>query len=759
MKLNVKILLIGMNLFLTGISQAQQHDTIGRALEINSATITGTLPSIGDTVQLLVQLEANVTDSVRLHLGFPGGIAPPDQGSSETDRIINLAVEADSTYNLSIPMKMYSYGSSMLEIYATPKENYPDLENTAYASLDIEHSSALYRTLNNVHDSASVEITNHIGGPVSLSISGKVTYYDYRQGRIRGVYGVKVLLLFHRYAVTGTTTPCVAPTNLNFSHPVGGLIGGVGLTSPGTHYCVTDAEGNFSFNFASSFGNWNIFTDAVLLVSSNNDGCWLGEPVSTYIVRHPTGGSFTNFHTLRNTEGKCYATPNSNVFNLSNVEIRTSSKKGAILRYTQIANEFYGARPIGTSPDPIKVIYNTGRASGWNWFWRTNPPYVVAPYLEFDSPMPSIQIVAHEYGHYANWNSWGNTFSPAPGTFLEGWANFYSYAVQNYANANYDDYLYWKWNSEEWPFGNPRYGGYPINLDPNGYEIPHGFLWNVYDAYDDEGFKADGRDGLDNDDIGNPLLIFETEFPASPNNNIEGFKDALIAAVGGGEEGESIQDIYDFVYGGDTPDPMRPAQITELSGEVTGHNGLAPEITLTWEHRAYNSVFFQNPPTGVNIYQDDDNGGWTFVTMRSFPNVSKAFFTNTSLPSRYKVTSCNATGESFDAPVVTVPISKIATGSNSIVTPSYSLSASPNPFDHETKITLKLEAPAYGVIQVFDLLGREVDAKQFHELRSSSVDFNFKTESANQQYLCKVQIHFGDGTHREESFTIVSASR
>lgn len=756
MKHLVKTLLIGMVALIASITHAQ-HDTVGAAVEINSVNMTGILPSVGDTVQLLIQLRANVTDSVRLHIGFPGDIAPPDQGVSETERVINVAVESDSTYNYTIPMKIYAHGGSQLTIYAIPKTEWSNLQNVAYEELEIENSPTVYQILSNMHDSATVEIPSlHIGGPITLSFTGKVRYNDFHQKRSMGVYGVKVILLFHRHGVTGSTAACSYPLNLNYSHPIPGLIEGVGLTNPGVHSCKTDAEGNFSFSFTAGLGNWNVFTDAVLLVTNSNDGCELGAPVGTYTVVHPN----VTWKTFRVPTTKCFEAPNDDEFNLSNITIQVSPMRGAILRYSQIANDFYEERPLGTRPDPILVTYRTRKATGISQFIYYTTPVTI----DFDSPPPSIQITCHEYGHYANWTLWGNTFGDADGYFVEGFGNLYSYAVQNYANANYGDYLYWKWNSEEWPFYNNRYWGDnapPYSNSVLSYDIPHCFLWNVYDAYDDEGFKANGRDGLDNDDVGHPLLIFETDFPASPNNTMEGFKDALIAAVGGGEEGESIQDIYDFVYGDQSQslDPMRPAQITELSAFITGYQGNTTEIFMTWEHRAYGTIFFQNPPTGVKIYQDDDQGGWTYVTSSAFPSASKLFYGNSNLPQVYKATSYNATGESFDAPDVTAVVAKMASGDKPKSTPTYTLSASPNPFFNETKITLKLGAPAYGVIQVFDLLGREVDAKQFHELRPTSVDFDFKTESSNQPYHCKAQIHFEDGTLREESFTIIGASR
>lgn len=66
-------------------------------------------PLQGDTVQLHLDFQANVSGSVVLHLYFPSQIAPPDQGVGETDRDSIINVDSGSAYTYTFPMRLFNY--------------------------------------------------------------------------------------------------------------------------------------------------------------------------------------------------------------------------------------------------------------------------------------------------------------------------------------------------------------------------------------------------------------------------------------------------------------------------------------------------------------------------------------------------------------------------------------------------------------------------------------------------------------------------
>lgn len=74
--------------------------------------------------------------------------------------------------------------------------------------------------------------------------------------------------------------------------------------------------------------------------------------------------------------------------------------------------------------------------------------------------------------------------------FKEGFAEFYQFAVRNYAKATLgQESPWWDDNQEEASFASPRFRSirYHNDASVSGFSC---FLWNVYDKYNDAGFRA-----------------------------------------------------------------------------------------------------------------------------------------------------------------------------------------------------------------------------------------------------------------------------
>src|SRR5207237_1362426 len=107
-----------------------------------------------------------------------------------------------------------------------------------------------------------------------------------------------------------------------------------------------------------------------------------------------------------------------------------------------------------------------------------------------------------------NYLSWGY--------FLEGFAEFYQFAVRNFVNINHKDISTWtnsafSGNCEEGPFTNINslYGRYygVYSGDPH-IGTKTCFIWNMYDQYSDAGYRASRFKPNENDDLGFESAIF-----------------------------------------------------------------------------------------------------------------------------------------------------------------------------------------------------------------------------------------------------------
>ncbi len=539
-------------------------------------------------------------------------------------------------------------------------------------------------------------------GGVRFKFSGKVLYSNADEGNVmKGAYGVRVALLFHDPTVTGSPSPQwppLGPVNLNFSHPVPGCIGGFGLTTHGTHWCTADVDGNFSFDFyTNNIGMlWSHYTDFVLLVTTWNDACSLGNdsynPFSWWPCVATSHCNLLSSYTINGLcsaispaktfqEGSSFAQacPAANLID-SHGKITLNPVFGGTLRYMQLNWEFDHAR-LGLYPAQAPTVI-CPRGGSCNGGGKCD-----GPKINFTDNSITTHVVSHEYGHHLN-------YTIAPQTWLgrdyvEDFGELHQFAARNWMSKVYDEAINWNDdNREECTYSDVANTYYPIY----GYAS---FLWNVYDKYDDAPFRADRYAGRDNDDVGEPLKIFSTVATTLSSTQRE-FTNDLEQAVSPGwptlsDEATSIEAIYQFNMNSSHP-PMRPAQVKNLSGGYT--TNIEWEVSewvehfiasLSWDFQNYSSsASYENPPTEIHVYQKDWSGVYQLVqTLAGTATSTGAGYPGGDLVSMspdFKVTAYNASGESYGAQLITLPAYKIALGgSDNTRREPLSLSVFPNP--------------------------------------------------------------------------------
>ena len=515
---------------------------------------------------MLLRFHSMVTQPALLRLGYPGNIAPPDQ-DTDISRDSMITVDSGTQYTYYIPLKLFNYGGSLVSVILHGTS--PAVNNYGNSQLEIESSASNFGILNrgsNRNDTGSRITDGELGTNAHITLIGRVRYEDVDQERsihdptnaqiLKGVYGVKVVLLFHSIAnpAMGGSQSCPGgPLNLSFVHPIPGCTGGYGLTSPGVHYCKCDQDGNFSFDFYINDPTWANYANAELLVTTSNDAANLlsntGDEVSSYTITSSSSAPCNSWTTFREAYGKCIPCNMTNVIYQSGIDIRLNSPDGSILRNMEFAQEYDNLRPGVSAPQINTEIYPTGGAAGD--FYAYHIDLFLSNGGQIGSAFPD-----HEYGHYCNSLLNGNLNESTQDEFdmTEGFAQFHSEVVRWYASGTYGDYIDQTGDFEQWTFASPYPGSWGSYTGADKAAI---FLCNVYDKYDDLGFRSPDYNDSDNDDIGEPLGIFTVMAPSYSYSSISDFKTNL-ETLFSASENASIDDIYKFTIS-DRSTLMRPA--------------------------------------------------------------------------------------------------------------------------------------------------------------------------------------------------------
>ena len=656
------------------------------AVKITSLQVIGT-PTVGDTVQLSITYTGFLNANANLKLYFPGSFVPIDQMQGETIRTIPIVLSSGTNGNLTFQFKVLNDGNSMVAAFISLANTVPGYSQVDSWFLTVETLGSTYTIFDdrNPGSSTNVNIYPSYGAqpttqsqeamqplkgqrmimpqssqaspqPMSssstlpahtVSVTGKLAYLDphqYQTITVQGVYGVPVYLYFVNPSTGDWWNPIYTTGCNSIRHE---------------HYDIAGPDGSFSFSLSFN-ADLTGYTQLLVIPGRANDAVWLPEEQNGIQVWCSSG---TFFVLSDPAEGKkVTVTPSSSNINITGLNPQINPNDGAIFRNAELAREFVWQRYSQSLPFSIPLIFafRTTEPAGNAGDFVTS--FGNSPHLEFDNSWCDLTTVSHEFGHYVNYQMWNGyintnggctdlsgkqTSTTAGQIYKEGWAVFYSFCTRNYANSVYgDDIRYYDDNMEQGPYQNPRFSQIRYSQTNPDISAWACYLWNVYDGYADGNFKSSATYHGDNDDVsGKGLYTFETmrtqirDCPASYHLAFKSSIDNSLAA--------SVDNIYGFIVQ-NSPTPMRPAQVTNLSYQQIS----AQDVRLTWATQSYPSELEANLPAGYRIYYIQGTSKQLVGTVPYGTNTFDYF--NCDPLGQFSVTAYNGAGESYGAPTLTV---------------------------------------------------------------------------------------------------------
>ncbi len=403
------------------------------SVTINSMEIIGE-PTEGKMVELKIVYTAHVNGQARFILNCPGYVRPTNALSGvslmeetvtlvagqKTERHISLRVEQSGAslisagVILSPPLAGYARGDSrFLSIESTDK-SFRIYDDRAPGEPNVKRVVPHYGAddpLKGEGEPMGVNTT------YTVSITGKIEYHDDFFDVARGLYGNYVELTF-----CNTSDP--AGTQY---HPIPpGDCHGV----RNTHWDILDANGNYSFNFTftGNLGNRN----AILVkVARDNAACWM--PVQQNGIEQWCDNALTVWFSLGESVVHPIDPGNPNIV-VTDANQQVNWQDGAIFRDMMLAREFviqrYGGNcPFTTSPiETHRADISTAGLFSIAWSLERGFYW----YITIDPVWTEPSTITHEYGHYMNFNMWGQDvleWGLSNDNLIEGWGVFYSFAA------------------------------------------------------------------------------------------------------------------------------------------------------------------------------------------------------------------------------------------------------------------------------------------------------------------------------------------
>ena len=264
-----------------------------------------------------------------------------------------------------------------------------------------------------------------------------------------------------------------------------------------------------------------------------------------------------------------------------------------------------------------------------------------------------LTTVAHEYGHYVNHRMWNANslrfanLSTVESGLIEGWAQFYSFAVRNWANNMYaepleddDD------NMEEDPFKFTPYAGNPyISTIPDAPRAAS-YMWNVYDGPNSGDFHAPKYSGKDNDDVEvDPIRVFTImQNIDATEQTYADFHDDYISGLTLKQQ-SSITSIKNFTDD-PTGDAMRPITAKNMTSQQNSGT-----IDFDWENQSYGSSEDYRNDSGAyhELYVDNEDGLQSLSGQISYNGTSTTYsFGSSAFSGNYQIRTFNAAGEALN---------------------------------------------------------------------------------------------------------------
>lgn len=621
--------------------------TLSKAVEITEMRFLND-PTRGATVNLQVRFTAFIDGMGEVMLRYPGHLRPPSAPLEELYQSESLVFQAGRQYVRTYVLRMDDPGVGMIsflariddvpEGYRGSAVEYLNVESTTTEARVFARGDTLLRPLETTKGQQGEGITGVLPYH-TVSVSGTLRYFDQDQFLERGVYGARVELWFRN------------SNNPNaLYHPVLG-------DTEHTHFDRVGDGGafNFSFSFNADISSYN---QLMMIVTSANDAASVYVQQGGYIS-NSGGGTVMYFGA---SEGVVYPiNSTATAITLTGAAVEVNPMDGAILRNMMLSRDLVVRRYNYSLPFslPIIRVYRSDLSSiqAAGVFRVSSTPV----YIEIDHNYTWLSTNAHEFGHYLHYQMWGasrSRFNQANQTFIEGWAQFYSFTTKNYANevfGDFDSFSFYRDNTEEGPYRSPRFTGFGYLTSNPSVPMFSSYLWSLYDGYDGGIYEGLNYGDGDNDDLsGYAQRVFEKVRVDRPNSPLE-FRSDFNAGLSSDVQ-NSANAVYDFMFVG--TNPMLPPQATNLVGQSSSSS-----ITLSWEPQTYaTSASYANKPTGYRIYR----GGSLIATL---PTTATSY-TFSGAGGTFSVTAYNQAGEAVNPPSTYVSGGLIAGISGPSVVPS-----------------------------------------------------------------------------------------
>jgi hypothetical protein len=668
--------LIGIPILLLSTSILANNPKKTLAVDITDVRVIGE-PKVGNKIIIEVDFQTNTVGLVELNL-FTSKFIQLDDVMAKANRTIQAIKGSVQTERFIF--KVIEQGASQINIVARINDASSNFKNYITKFITIENDASGYDVYSSLRNGSVLKSTKTFkhefkekrGGQSKESslksatatqstntfyVNGTVIFFDGDDYRYEGLYGSKVKFWFRN-----SSTPN------QLWHPY------LGDAEHAT-YANVNKDGSFYFSFTAT-ADFSGYNQIVLLVEPTNPYISYSPP-SGYIISTDQGSIITFGY----SEGAVLTfNPNTTNTAYSSVDMNVNSEDGGIIKSFMFAGELVKQKYNGNMPFsmPFISVYKQdegGYAGGFHYskskvwdFWPISYHWEYSRYIGIDPSYTDATTICHEYGHFVTYQMWGGTFDPMSGTsdqVCEGWAIFYSFAARNYANRIYSDgIIRWDDNTEEAPFNSPRFRG--IRYADAGYSSYAAFacyLWNLYDGYNDGIFKSSIYNG-DNDDVsGYGLTVFEKmrsmsgKNPSDFNNLFKNELDAILQL--------SAQNIYDNMLV-DLNTPMRSAQLKSALGTVQSSN--INNINISWQGNTYSSYpSYSNRESGYRLYQRaSDAGSWTIVSTIANANTNYMWNSSNAYAYKYKLSSYNASGNSYGDILLNLTCDNITNISNVI---------------------------------------------------------------------------------------------
>lgn len=637
-------------LFLISFNAAFGDSPKKEAIKITNLEILGE-PLVGNSFLLKVNFISHINGVAELTSLLPENIK---SYINRTKQNINekIYLSEGVEYERKFVLIVDKEGESMIQITIAldnPVQGY-NSSSTRYISIEVNKTSYKIfdpknqrsyspRNINASYNSYQTMLNQSY----TISISGNVKYQSstYPYGSF-GVYGVKVELWFRNSSTPNQWYHPVYSSNCTGSQNI--------------HYDIVDEQGNYNFNFSFS-GDLSSYNQALVIVSRDNAGAYM--PLQSNGIRRWCNNTYSDWFSLAEGYVGNINGSNSNII-ITNAFATVNSADGAILRKMMFAREFLVSRYNGSVPFSLPSIYTISTdISQYAGVFHSD-----GPYIEIDYDWTDLSTISHEYGHYVNYKMWndyligsdgcsnglGQTIPGKGRVYKEGWAIFFSFAVRNYANRVYNEYLIdYDDNTEKAAFvSNPRFYGIRYTSTDPEISAFACYLWNLYDGYSDGNYKSLSYLG-DNDDInGYGVRVFDimrTPIKDCPSKFNNDFKNGLASEIQ-----NSVNDIYYFMFDDLYSIPthkMRSAQVKNFNNQIIS----STQINFTWSSQSYvSNPYYSNTETGYKLHYKDGTS-WSLISTISLGQNSYTY-TSSSINKEYKITSYNSSGESSTPPIL-----------------------------------------------------------------------------------------------------------